>query len=77
MFPNIVLKVLGLSSLDHLPIFLTLNKVMFVPRRFKFRFENSWLQEDRCKTLVVDFWDGCFESNLVEKLAMCGKKIAI
>ncbi|XP_074337494.1 uncharacterized protein LOC141674688 [Apium graveolens] len=52
LFPFAVVKVLEVSTSDHLPLFLQLNKQVFVPRVNHFKFENIWLKESEFINLV-------------------------
>lgn len=44
MFPAAEVKVLEIATSDHLPLFLQLNKQVYMPRSKRFRFENVWFK---------------------------------
>lgn len=52
MFPMVEIKVLKLSTSDHLPLFLELNMMVYVPKVKRFKFENVWVREDQCPKVV-------------------------
>lgn len=76
LFPNASLKVIHTTSCNHLPIFLTLNKVLYVPRTQLFRFENSWLKLEACAQIIYDSCNSCVGSDLESKLAVCGRNLS-
>lgn len=55
MFPNAEVKVLEVSTSDHKPLVLNLNKQIFMPRRGRFRFENIWISEQECRSIIQVF----------------------
>ena len=64
-----------MSSLDHLPLFLDLKKVLFVPHPRKFRFENIWLREESIQSVVENCWCNNESLGLIEKIGICSKAI--
>lgn len=57
MFPLAEIKVVDVSTSDHLPLFLQLNKQIYVPREMRFRFKNMWIINTECFKLVQDCWN--------------------
>ncbi|XP_074327302.1 uncharacterized protein LOC141665222 [Apium graveolens] len=57
LFPNAVVHVLEVSTLDHLPMLLNLNMQVYMPKAKRFRFENIWVRESDCLNLVRDSWN--------------------
>lgn len=45
MFPQAEITVPDVSSSDHLPLSLQLNRTMYVPKTHRFIFEHMWLKE--------------------------------
>lgn len=48
LFPTAIVTVLEFSTCDHMPLFLELNRQVYVPKTRKFRFENMWIKEEKC-----------------------------
>lgn len=71
MFPCARVQVLEVSTSDHLPLWLQLNRQVYVPRGRRFRFENIWIQEKDCRGIIQAAWtqSGCCE--LLDKVALC------
>lgn len=62
IFPQAEVKVLDVSTSDHLPLMLQLNTMVYVPKGRCFKFENMWIREADCMNLVNSGWnarDGC------------------
>lgn len=57
LFPLAVVKVFEVATSDHLPLHLQLNKQVYVLKEKCFRFENIWLREKDCKTVVKNGWE--------------------
>ncbi|KAL8128213.1 hypothetical protein AgCh_014971 [Apium graveolens] len=67
-------QVMEVSTSDHLPLYLTLNRQVYIPKAHRFRFENMWIKEDECRNLVLDCWNGIEGFNIIEKMALvCAK----
>lgn len=45
------------STSNHTPIFLDVNKNTRTTLIKKFWFENAWLRKSSCKDIVLDFWE--------------------
>lgn len=63
LFPAAEIKVLDVSNSDHLPLYLQVNKQLYVPEGNQFGFENTWIREKDCLQLIKDSWsrDGITE----------------
>ncbi|KAL8156372.1 hypothetical protein AgCh_001462 [Apium graveolens] len=68
LFPSAVVKVLEVSSSDHLPLYLMLNRQVYVPKVKRFRFENMWIKEDECRNIVLDCWHRMDVINIMDKM---------
>ena len=75
IFPLAEIKVHELSTSDHLPLFLQLNKQVYMPRSKRFRFENMWIQESECRNIVQDCWNDKDNSDILNKMALCCAKL--
>lgn len=69
LFPNAVVKVLDVSTSDHLLFFLDLSKKVYVPKAKRFRFENIWIREKDCFNVIYNCWTDMATSDLLKKLA--------
>lgn len=68
LFPLCKLTVHHAAVSDHEPIFLDLLNVSFPRRMFRFKFENTWLQEPSFRKEVGDFWLDLPAVNILPKL---------
>lgn len=68
MFPLNKLSVFHTSVSDHDPIVLDLYSVSFSQKKFRFRFENTWLQEPGFYKETSDFWLSLPPSYILPKL---------
>lgn len=68
IFLEAEVKVMEVSTSDHLPLFLELNKFVYVPETKKFRFENVWIREEQCFKLVQDSWRQVEGRSIVDKM---------
>lgn len=75
MLPNAVVKVGEVSSSDHLPLFLDLNRRVYVERGKLFRFANMWIKEKECYSLINNCWHGEGLMDIMEKLKLCCVKL--
>ena len=66
---------LDITSSDHLPIFLELRKLVFVPCIHKFRFENLWLKEIKCAKIVSRSWESNIQRGTTVKISDCGRDL--
>lgn len=75
MFSDAEVTVLDVSSSDHLPLSLKLNKQMYVPRSHRFRFENMWLREKDCVHIVQSSWSEMSNRDIMSKIEFCCIKL--
>ncbi|XP_074346853.1 uncharacterized protein LOC141685660 [Apium graveolens] len=68
---------MNVSTSDHTPIFLALNKCISNPKTRRFRFENAWLREPMCKDIVLHCWDTNKDSALNQKLLVCQAQLEV
>ncbi|XP_073153234.1 uncharacterized protein [Henckelia pumila] len=61
---------------DHSAIFLNIFSPM-VYRRRQFRFENSWLFEPECRSMVSSGWRRSIEMDIQSRIEFCGNVIQI
>ncbi|XP_074327490.1 uncharacterized protein LOC141665403 [Apium graveolens] len=54
LFPNAEVRVLEGSTSDHLPLYLQLNKRVYVPKSRRFKFENMWIREQECRNIIQE-----------------------
>lgn len=75
VFPLAKLYNLEGSSSDHSAIFLEPKVTNSGNKRTRFRFENAWLTEPLCYQLVKDSWTDDRNSNIMEKIWVCGERL--
>lgn len=68
LFPDAKLINLEITTSDHCPLLLELDKNDYVQREKPFRFENAWLKEPICQQIVQEVWNSHSELSLYEKL---------
>ncbi|XP_074355726.1 uncharacterized protein LOC141695374 [Apium graveolens] len=68
-------RVLEVATSDHLPLYLQLNKQVYVPRRKRFQFENIWIKEKDCFNLVKDSWEHTAGKPILEKMSYCALRL--
>lgn len=74
LFPSAIVKVMEVSTSDHFPLYLALNRQVFMPKVHRFRFENMWVKEDDCRNLVLECWNSIEGSSIMDKMAfVCSK----
>lgn len=59
------------SRSDHLPIFLEVIKVQQHNFSRRFKFENLWLQEARCREIVISSWSATTGLDLPHRITHC------
>ncbi|KAK6159166.1 hypothetical protein DH2020_006480 [Rehmannia glutinosa] len=57
---------------DHSPIFLELGRRYVIRKVRRFRFENTWLREKDCRSVVMHGWNTGVEGNVLGKIEKCG-----
>uniref|UniRef100_A0A803QAP8 Uncharacterized protein n=1 Tax=Cannabis sativa TaxID=3483 RepID=A0A803QAP8_CANSA len=76
-FPLAKLFNLAHSSSDHSPIFLEpVGQLVDVCNR-KFKFENAWLKEPLCQTIVSDNWISSSGLSISSKIHNCAEKLVV
>ncbi|KAL8158305.1 hypothetical protein AgCh_002851 [Apium graveolens] len=75
LFPDAEIKVVEVSTSDHLPLFLHLNKKIYVPKSRRFKFENLWLREKDCKEIVESSWNEERDASILWKIHNCSNKL--
>lgn len=71
LFPNAEVRVLEVSTYDHMPLYLQLNRKVYVPKERRFCFENMWIQEKECHYIIMECWNNGDNSELLDKIARC------
>ncbi|XP_074346146.1 uncharacterized protein LOC141684909 [Apium graveolens] len=66
--PQVEVRVMEVSTSDHLPIYLQLHKHVYMPKKRRFRFENVWLKENECQQVVKEGWDDVEHTEIIEKI---------
>lgn len=75
MFPSAEVRVIEVVTSDHLPLFLNLNKKVYMPKSKRFRFENVWINEQDCFNLMKQSWEHTEGRVLMEKISYCSMKL--
>lgn len=75
MFPLANITVLDVTTSDHLPLSLKLNRKMNVPKLHRFLFENMWLRETECAHIIQKCWQELTNHTITEKIQYCGVKL--
>lgn len=71
LFPDAEVIVHEVTTSDHIPLCLKLNKQMYVPRLKRFRFENMWVQKNECRGIVQECWSSVGGCDIMKKMARC------
>lgn len=77
MFPSSKVTNLIAPTSDHSTIFLQITVWRQIPRGFRFRFENSWLREEGCGTVVETVWKKNGGNSFTQKLDMCARELRL
>lgn len=75
LFPAAKVKVLEVTTSDHLPLYLQLNKQIYVPRSKRFKFENVWIKEKDCFNLIKTSWEFTEGREILERIKYCCLKL--
>ncbi|KAL8124141.1 hypothetical protein AgCh_011956 [Apium graveolens] len=75
LFPQVEVQVLDVATSDHLPLFLHLNRKVYVSRGRRFKFENVWLKEKECESLVKESWESTRGQELLHRINTCCLKL--
>ena len=76
LFDPICVHNLNTFTSDHSALFLDFLEEKVTKHR-RFRFENAWVKEEDCKSLVVNSWNWCWQNDVQEKIAKCGKDLQV
>lgn len=71
LFPDAEVRIIEMSTFDHMPLCFQLNKKMYKVKARHFRFENMWIQDKECKNIIQKCWEEGNSSSLFDKLAGC------
>lgn len=72
-FPDAKLLNLEVSTSDHTPLLLELNKSSTIISKKSFCFENTWLREPVCKQIVEEVWYSNDDRSFYDKLSECAQ----
>ncbi|XP_074346881.1 uncharacterized protein LOC141685690 [Apium graveolens] len=75
LFPSAEIIVHEVSTSDHMPLCLQLNRQVYMPRSKRFRFENMWIQENECRNIIQECWNGEHSCDIMHKMARCCVKL--
>lgn len=75
MFPTAFVQVMEVAPSDHLPLFLMLNRTVYVPKIQRFHFENMWVKNSECRNLVQHSWESVEGEELMTKIEFCRMKL--
>lgn len=75
LFPSAEVHVLEVSTSDHLPLCICLNKQVYQPKERRFRFENVWIKDNECRNIVQNCWNLVEGDDIVEKMLRCCAKL--
>ena len=75
LFPLAEIRVIEVATSDHLPLFLQLNKQVYVPRNRRFKFENVWIKEKDCFNVVKNSWEQTEGKEILERISYCCLKL--
>ncbi|XP_074322934.1 uncharacterized protein LOC141659900 [Apium graveolens] len=75
MFPLAEVKILEVTTSDHMPILLQLNRQVFVQRGRRFKFENMWIKDRECRNIVQACWEEEDGGDLMGKIMRCCTKL--
>ncbi|XP_074373836.1 uncharacterized protein LOC141714203 [Apium graveolens] len=75
LFPDAVVKVIEVSTSDHLPLFLDLNRWVYMEKKKMFRFENVWIRESDYYNVIKSCWTEKSNDDIMVRLGRCGVKL--
>lgn len=76
-FHNARSHTVSYSSSDHMPIVLMPQPLYQKSRSSRFHFENSWLREADCRSVVQRSWATSKGQNIVTQLYSCGVHLGV
>ncbi|XP_058762621.1 uncharacterized protein LOC131636008 [Vicia villosa] len=77
LFPTVSLTNLIASHLDHSPILLSCKTVQTLRRDIKFRFKNSWLQENDIGSVIQSGWRYGDDNIVVDHLSSYAESLEV
>lgn len=77
LFPTNKVQNLIAPTSDHSAIFLQVSVWRQVPNGYRFRFENSWLKEERCSEIVADCWAKNEGRDIADKIESCATSLKV
>lgn len=75
LFSLTEIKVLEVGTSIHLPLYLQLNRQIYVRKEKRLWFENISLREKDCKMVVQNGWVNAATMDIMEKIKFCGFKL--
>ncbi|XP_074323958.1 uncharacterized protein LOC141660875 [Apium graveolens] len=75
LFPDAKIRVWDVSSSDHLPLILELNRQVYVQKSCRFKFENIWIREADCYNLINQSCNMQEGLGIMEKIKYCTMKL--
>lgn len=75
MFPLAEVTELDVSTSDHLPLNLQLNRKIYVPKTHRFLFENMWPKEKDCLHIIQQCWLEMVGYSITDKIQYCCLKL--
>ncbi|XP_031120397.1 uncharacterized protein LOC116023537 [Ipomoea triloba] len=75
LFDRAVAELVITPVSDHLPVIMQPIPTIKSKRKPKFKFENLWLKESDCRTLVAESWHSSRGANLIIRLNSCSKAL--
>lgn len=68
LIPAAKVRVLEVSTSDHLLLCIMLNKQVYMPKERRFRFKNVWIKERECRNIIQECWYSEGDTNIMEKM---------
>ncbi|CAH9105371.1 unnamed protein product [Cuscuta europaea] len=63
------------STSNHMALWVKVNPTLHGRKPRRFRFENMWLKEDECRTMVANSWRAGTHLSFRERIAFCGEEL--
>ncbi|CAH9135345.1 unnamed protein product [Cuscuta epithymum] len=60
---------------DHMALCISVVPTTHGRRKKKFKFENNWLREEECRTVVASSWGASTNLTVPENIYFCGKEL--
>lgn len=68
LFPLAEVRIGEVTTSDHVPLHLTMNTKVYVPKKKRFRFENVWIKEQECLNVVKNSWEYTEGKDILDKI---------